>query len=46
MQLVALTGRGQPEDRQRTKEAGFGEHHVKPAELESLEAILARVAVA
>jgi signal transduction histidine kinase len=44
MQVVALTGWGQAEDRQRTREAGFDEHLVKPAELEALEAILGRVA--
>ena len=43
MHIVALTGWGQAEDRQRTREAGFDEHLVKPAELESLEALLARV---
>ncbi len=44
MQIVALTGWGQAEDRQRTREAGFDDHLVKPAELEALEALLARVA--
>lgn len=43
MYIVALTGWGQAEDRQRTREAGFDEHLVKPAELEALEALLARV---
>ena len=43
MYVVALTGWGQAEDRQRTREAGFDEHLVKPAELEALEALLARV---
>ena len=28
--IVALSGWGQPEDRTRTKEAGFDEHLVKP----------------
>jgi PAS domain S-box-containing protein len=46
MHVVALTGWGQAEDRQRTREAGFDEHLVKPAEMEALEALLARVAVA
>jgi CheY-like chemotaxis protein len=32
--LVALTGWGQPEDRQRTKEVGFDYHFVKPVEVE------------
>lgn len=30
--LIALTGWGQDEDRQRTREAGFDQHLVKPAE--------------
>lgn len=34
--LVALTGFGQPEDRRRTREAGFDLHVVKPADLEAL----------
>lgn len=43
MVLVALTGWGQEEDRQRTKEAGFDHHLVKPvgpAELQRLFAAL------
>ncbi|HZY18043.1 MAG TPA: response regulator [Ramlibacter sp.] len=44
MLLVALTGWGQTEDRQRTREAGFDEHLVKPAEIDVLEALLARAA--
>jgi len=42
--LVALTGWGQPEDRRRTREAGFDHHLVKPVEIESIRAILAAVA--
>jgi CheY-like chemotaxis protein len=38
--LVAVTGWGQPEDRQRTKEAGFDHHLVKPVEPEELQKIL------
>jgi two-component system CheB/CheR fusion protein len=34
--LVALTGCGSEEDRERAKEAGFDEHLVKPANLELL----------
>jgi signal transduction histidine kinase/DNA-binding response OmpR family regulator len=34
--LVALTGYGQPEDRQRGKEAGFDHYLVKPARAETL----------
>ncbi len=43
MHVVALTGWGQAEDRQRTREAGFDEHMVKPAEIDALQALLARV---
>jgi CheY-like chemotaxis protein len=38
--LVALTGWGQPEDRQRTKETGFDHHLVKPVEAETLRRLL------
>ncbi|WP_462116576.1 response regulator [Lysobacter xanthus] len=38
--LVAVTGWGQPEDRQRTKEAGFDHHLVKPPEIEAICRIL------
>ncbi|MCW1912450.1 PAS domain S-box protein [Luteolibacter sp. GHJ8] len=34
--LVALTGYGTSEDRQRAKDAGFNEHLVKPADLNQL----------
>jgi CheY-like chemotaxis protein len=43
MCLVALTGYGQPNDRTRTKEAGFDAHLVKPVELDQLLAVLARL---
>ncbi|MFG6415983.1 ATP-binding protein [Roseateles sp. DC23W] len=36
MRLVALTGYGQPEDRQRSARAGFDMHLVKPVALEAL----------
>ena len=39
--LVALTGYGQKEDRQKSKEVGFDEHQVKPPSLDQLKAILA-----
>jgi len=35
--LVALTGYGREEDRQRSKEAGFDEHLVKPPALDALK---------
>ncbi|WP_165251718.1 hybrid sensor histidine kinase/response regulator [Paludisphaera soli] len=44
--IVALTGWGQPEDRRRSREAGFDHHLVKPVEIEALRSILAAVAEA
>jgi CheY-like chemotaxis protein len=38
--LVALTGWGQEEHRQRAREAGFDHHLTKPAEPEELEALI------
>ncbi|HEY3355072.1 MAG TPA: chemotaxis protein CheB [Polyangia bacterium] len=38
--LVALTGYGQEEDRQRTREAGFDVHLVKPVDLPALRRVL------
>jgi CheY-like chemotaxis protein len=43
VKIVALTGWGQDEDRQRVREAGFDAHLVKPAELEALRKVLADV---
>lgn len=40
--LAALTGYGQEEDRQKSKEAGFDAHLVKPVELADLKALLAQ----
>jgi len=40
MLLIALTGRGQEEDRRRSKEAGFDYHVTKPLEIETLEQLL------
>ncbi len=39
--LIALTGWGQKEVKQRTEEAGFDHHLVKPANPDALQAILA-----
>jgi two-component system CheB/CheR fusion protein len=39
--LVALTGYGQPEDRQRALEAGFDTHLVKPVDPDDLVKLLA-----
>ncbi|MGH8325585.1 MAG: response regulator [Steroidobacteraceae bacterium] len=41
IQLIALTGWGQEDDRRRTREAGFDSHMVKPIELEALTGLLA-----
>jgi signal transduction histidine kinase len=40
--LIALTGYGQPEDRQRTVAAGFDAHLVKPVDLATLDSVIAR----
>jgi signal transduction histidine kinase/ActR/RegA family two-component response regulator len=39
--LIALTGYGQERDRERAREAGFGAHVVKPADIEAVNQILA-----
>jgi signal transduction histidine kinase/CheY-like chemotaxis protein len=39
--LVALTGYGQPEDRQRAQAAGFDVHLVKPIEMDRVDELLA-----
>jgi CheY-like chemotaxis protein len=39
--LIALTGWGQSEDRNRTKAAGFDHHLVKPADITALQSLLA-----
>ena len=41
--LVAMTGYGQETDRQRSQEAGFDHHLVKPADFEKVQQILATV---
>jgi signal transduction histidine kinase len=41
LQLVALSGWGQDEDRRRGKEAGFDEHVLKPVAVETLARLLA-----
>jgi CheY-like chemotaxis protein len=38
--LIALTGWGQEEDRQRSVQAGFSDHLDKPADLETIERVL------
>ena len=46
MRLIAVTGYGQQEDRDRTREAGFDQHLVKPVEPEALNAVLGTVEAA
>ena len=45
LRLVALTGYGQDSDRQRSREAGFDAHLVKPIDLLRLRALLLELAV-
>ncbi|HXG12062.1 MAG TPA: ATP-binding protein [Gemmataceae bacterium] len=40
--LVAMTGHGQEQDRRRAEEAGFDAHCIKPVNLDTLHALLAR----
>jgi CheY-like chemotaxis protein len=40
LKLIAVTGYGQEQDRERTKQAGFHAHLVKPVNLAELAAIL------
>jgi CheY-like chemotaxis protein len=42
MVLIALTGWGQEDDRQMSREAGFNAHLVKPVDLDVLNDLLAR----
>jgi CheY-like chemotaxis protein len=44
MTMVAMTGYGQEEDRQRTQEAGFQSHMVKPVDFDKIEELLASLA--
>ncbi len=41
--LIALTGYGQEDDRDRSRAAGFDYHFVKPADLMELAALLAKI---
>jgi CheY-like chemotaxis protein len=43
MALIALTGWGQEEDKQRALEAGFDYHLTKPVEANALEKLLALI---
>ena len=40
VRLIAMTGFGQPSDRQRSREAGYDDHVVKPPAVETLRKIL------
>lgn len=42
VQLIAMTGYGQDEDRRRSEIAGFNSHLVKPVDLERLNSLLTR----
>ncbi len=42
LKLVAMTGYGQAEDRQKTQAAGFDHHLVKPVEFSALMQLLAQ----
>ncbi|HEV8240490.1 MAG TPA: ATP-binding protein [Thermoanaerobaculia bacterium] len=46
LRIAALTGYGQPEDRERSRRAGFDCHFVKPLASEALQALVASVAPA
>jgi signal transduction histidine kinase/ActR/RegA family two-component response regulator len=41
--LIALTGYGLPQDKQRAREAGFDAHLVKPVRIEALESVIAQL---
>jgi signal transduction histidine kinase/ActR/RegA family two-component response regulator len=41
--LVAVTGYGQPSDRDRSRQAGFDEHLVKPVQLDQIRSLLERL---
>ena len=43
MIIIAQTGWGQAEDRQRTRDAGFDHHMVKPVDLNELQKLLAEL---
>jgi len=38
--LIALTGYGQAEDFDRSRDAGFDHHFVKPAEMQAIQAVI------
>jgi PAS domain S-box-containing protein len=44
MRIIAVTGWGQPEDRERSRAAGFDRHLVKPVDIAKLQSLLAEFA--
>jgi CheY-like chemotaxis protein len=44
--LIALTGYGQEQDRNRSREAGFDHHLVKPVKIEQLNALMSQAGAA
>jgi CheY-like chemotaxis protein len=40
LRLIALTGYGQDQDRERTTRAGFDAHAVKPVEIDELNELI------
>lgn len=42
--MIALSGWGQAEDKQRSSAAGFAAHLVKPVDLKTIEDALSRLA--
>lgn len=44
MMLVALSGWGQAKDREKTRDAGFDDHLLKPATLEAIDTVLSQAA--
>jgi CheY-like chemotaxis protein len=43
VQLIAITGFGQPEDREKAFRAGFDAHLVKPIDMHELSRLLSRI---
>ena len=43
LKLVAITGYGQPSDRERSAAAGFDEHLVKPVSIDAVQAAILRL---
>ena len=41
LRKIALTGYGQPEDKQRALDAGFDDHVIKPVDMQALERLMA-----